>query len=220
MNLKDNVWLIAIAALIMGGLVGFALASSGRISAATTDEPEKVAFDTKATTLRMDLNTLLREHAAMGAKTLIDLYDRKDTSSQEELMMNNGDLITEQVNTIYGDESGKKFADLWMKHMDEYKNYTTAVVNGDPAGMDSAKTNLDEIANDLGEILGSDALPAEQITALLNEHIIGTLAIVDAHAARNAAEETTLIKASYDQAGKMADSLAQGIINSHQDIFK
>jgi hypothetical protein len=218
MNVKDNVLLIAIGALIIGGLSGFIFATARGISAAN-DEPTQVAFNTKATDLRVELNGLLREHAVMGGKTLMDLYDGKDISAQEKILMTNSDNLKGVIGRVYGQEPSNKFADNWTAHMEEYKNYTLALRNGDQLGQENARQNLEKIAEDLGMLFGSESLPSEQVSALLKEHIGGNLAIVEAHAAADSQKEAMLVKASYDQAGKMADSLTQGITSDRSELF-
>lgn len=187
---------------------------AGQVSGSSTNQPIKDAFDTKATNLRVMMNTLLREHAAFGANTLIALYTGADTSKLEQLMKTNGTELMAVIQNIYGSSTANTFSNLWTKHMEEYKNYTIARKNTDNNGMTTARQHLQAIATDIGNLIAgrSKNLASSDVSSLMMEHINGTLAIVDAVAKGNATSSASLMKTAYDQAGTFADVLTKGMI--------
>lgn len=215
---RNGLYVFIAAALIIGLIGGYVFGSStsnnSEIAGAKTNQ------DMTNLNATMELNNLLREHAVLGGTTLINFYDGKDTAQLETLMDENGNKVADFIINVYGTEVGNNFSRLWMNHMQEYKNYTNAKKNNDDSGMDSAKQNLNKIAQDFGTLLASQNLPASTITNLFNEHISGTLALVDAHADDDQTKEANLIKVAYDQAGKMAAEFSTGIISDHPDKFK
>ncbi|HVZ66734.1 MAG TPA: hypothetical protein VG917_00560 [Patescibacteria group bacterium] len=206
--------LVSFAALVIGVL---AITPSTQ---AATNPGIDAAFNSKATNLRVNLNALLHEHTVLGGVTLTALYEGNDTTRLEQLMDANEMKIAALVQSVYGSDKKNKFVKLWTQHMTEYKNYTLAKKDNDTTKMNSAKTNLQKISKDLGTTLASKNLKASTITSLMNDHVNGTLAIVDAVAAGNATDKSNLLKKGFDQAGKFADTLARGIILDHSSMFK
>ena len=143
--------------LMVGAVIGFVLGNSDK-SLATMSPDNTPQVSSSASALTLNMNTLFREHAVLGALTLTSMYDGKDTSELENLLNINGSQITSQVKSIYGGDVSGKFSTLWKNHMEEYMNYSNAKKNGDEAGMQSAKNNLSQISDDLGKLLESKNL--------------------------------------------------------------
>lgn len=51
-------------------------------------------------------------------------------------------------------------------------------------------------------------------------HIDGTLAFVDAVSQNNTQQQALLMQQGYDQAGKFADALAQGMLMEKPSLYK
>lgn len=218
--MKTASFLGVIIALIIGGFAGWGIARTSSygaiLPAASPAQGNAVsqAFSSKAAGLRLTANSLFREHAVGGAASLSALYAGVNISQLNQLVQNNGSQISALIARFYGQNTGNQFQQLWSQHMVQYQNYTLARKKNDTAGMATAKQNLSDIANNLGVLLASQSknLKDTQIRDLMMEHINGTLAIVDAVATGNSGQAVNLTKNAYDQAGKFADVLSQGMM--------
>ncbi len=206
--------------LITAGIVTIVLSATPSFASPhvvfiqSTNTQVNSAFNSKAANLRLTLNNLLKEHTVMGAIMLGKLYEGKNTTQLESLMISNGDQITAIITKTYGTNVGNQFSKLWTEHMQEYKNYTIAEKNGNTTGMNTARANLYTIASQMGNLLGkaSKNVSSQTITNLMTSHIDGTLAFVDAIASGNETTAANLMKQGYDQAGQFADGLTHAIL--------
>jgi hypothetical protein len=227
MNKSSNITGM-IVALVAGLIIGWVIKGVMPVNTLTagnvaTSAPVQMNFDSKsASDLRNNLNSLLREHTITGALYLSGLYGGADVSAFDKYMTNNTNNLVLVVNNVYGKATADEFKSLWMQHMDEYKNYTLAKKANDPAKMTSAKNNLKDIAAKIGTLFskGGGNLKAADVTKLINDHVNGTLAIVDSVATVNIGKSIDLMKTGYDQAGLIADTLANGMIKDKPDMFK
>lgn len=201
-------------------LSGAFLYSKAFAQSSTPNPVVDQAFNSKAATLRMTLNNLLKEHTVLAATTLKSLYKGENTTALQQLMDANQSQLATLVQNGYGTNVRNTFVQLWNAHMQEYKNYTIAEKNHNTAAMNTARQHLATIAGRLGTLLAGDNLSASTITTLMQQHINGTLSFVDEVAKNDPAGEATLMKKGYDQAGIFADSLTRGILFDNLDLFK
>lgn len=221
--MKNKILLIVIIGIIVGMLVHLTPAKAATPSVTNTTDSQAInsSFHSNSTSLRLQLNNLLREHAALGAVTLTALYQGADTTHLMQLMNNNQTQLTAVVGQVYGTNVANQFNTLWTQHMKEYENYTLAKKKNDTAKMNQAKKSLQTISQKLGTLFSnsSNHLSASTVSSLMQQHINGTLAVVDTVAAKNATGNADALKAGYDQAGQFADVLAQGMILDKPNLF-
>lgn len=120
------------------------------------------AFHIKAANLRLNLNMLLRESAAMGAETLEALYKGEDITGFTQVMQNNANQLANSVQNEYGKQAREMFLQLWMAHMTEYQNYTMGRKKDDSAAMSQARQHLQIIASKLGTLLSGSERPSQR----------------------------------------------------------
>lgn len=175
---------------------------------------------------RLKLNVLLREHATLGALTLAALYKSMDTTRLMQLMNDNQNQLADEIQRIYGNNTDGSnvrdtFVTLWSQHMMEYQNYTLARRNNDTNAMNTARQNLQTISEDFGNLLGRTgrSISASTISGLMKDHVNGTLSFVDAVSQNDTTQSVNLLKSNYDQAGRFADALAQGMIADRPELF-
>ncbi len=222
--------LIALVVLAGVGFAGWRLSrtkvSSGRTALVQAQENPGAAaagqaFDSGAANLRLTLNNLLREHTYLNAEFLTALYQNADTSQPQQLLKDNQDQLAALIQNAYGGDIRNRFIDLWSRHMSEYQNYALASRSNQTAKMSAAGQNLDSIADDMGKLFAAAGgnLDAAALADLMREHNNATLAIVDAISHRDTGLAATLTKTSYDQAGRLADTLARGMILDKPNMF-
>jgi len=194
-------------------------ASNPAIHARSTQEIN-TAFNSPASNLRLQMNNLMHEHAAVGAVTLTALYEGANTTGLMQQMTTNGNQIASYVQQAYGMDAHNTFVTLWTQHMQEYQNYTVARKNNDTAKMNSAKQHLQMIAVKIGNLFGAgQSTTANDVSSAMTDHIDGTLAIVDAVAKGNTTQTALLTGNGYNQAGTLADVMTRAMLLHNPNAF-
>ncbi len=218
-----------ITVIVVGTLikfVGHVMASSQTptnanpaMNARSTQEIN-TAFNSPASNLRLQMNNLIHEHAAVGALTLTALYEGANTTGLMQQMTTNGNQIAEYVQQAYGTNARNSFVTLWTQHMQEYQNYTLARKDNDTAKMNSAKKNLQTISQKIGNIFGAgQSTAADEVGNAMTDHITGTLAIVDSIAKGNTSQTVQLSGKAYTQAGTLADVMTRAMLLHNPNAF-
>jgi hypothetical protein len=146
---------------VAGGLVlsGCAPATTSVPPAATSPSPSpsahhgEAAGDPSARDVRLLLERLLGHHAILmvrlmrgrleGEADFVDAADRALRRNTEELKGT--------VASVYGEEAGNNFEQLWTEHIVDLDAYSAAVADGDDGAADQAMRDLDDYAARYGQ---------------------------------------------------------------------
>jgi hypothetical protein len=102
-------------------------------------------------------------------------------ASAATLDQNSQDLAG-SVGSVYGEDAGNAFLELWRTHIGFFVDYTTARANGDQEGQDTAREGLDAYRADFGAFLESanPNLPQDAVAEELVPHVDSVFAAIDA----------------------------------------
>ena len=106
---------------------------------------------TPAIDLRVGLGRLLGEHAFLLME-LIGVNDAERRAYGDALAENSG-ALQDAVTSVYGDDAGARFRDLWDLHITLLLAYADAAQAGNSGRMQAAKDGLGRYMTDLGELL-------------------------------------------------------------------
>lgn len=217
----------AVVALIIGGIGGYALgmgkdddnknnASNSSAQAATTDTP--------AAGLRAMLTGLQEEHVSLAsAATRAGFDGTASFAPAAGSLDNNSRDLQKAVASVYGEEAGNKFYEIWNSHIGFFVDYTKAAKAGDQAGMDKAVQNLNGYVDAISTFF-SDAnpnLPKEAVAQLIGEHVMLLKATVDQYGAGDIAGSYAKQRETRAQIGdKIAATLSGAIVKQYPDKFK
>ncbi len=203
-----------------------ATATTGMDTASPTADAspvaEMVTSDTGAAALRTVLTVLLQEHVYLaGAATGAAIGGRADEfdAAAATLDMNSVQL-SEAIGSIYGDDAGDAFLDLWRNHITMFVTYTQAAATGDEAGKADAQADLEAYGLTFGEFMESanPNLPAEAVAAELAPHVATLLAAIDAQVAVDPMAFELLREAAMHMP-MTAAVLANGIATQMPEMF-
>ncbi len=146
--------------------------------------------------LRADLTGLLQESALLTGLALAETVAADGDAAAPGPA---GALAAVEANTVAlsvamepDDEPARvAFAEIWRGHIDDFVDYTTAVVGDDAAGIERSSAALEVFRDDLGLLL-SDRYPAltkEAVAEELVPHTDSILAYADARVAEAAGAE-------------------------------
>lgn len=221
---KTAIITVAVLATAIGGGLGYAMANNsdnGKESSQTASAAP--ATDTKAASLRVLLNNLEAEHVDLAAAATRAGFDGdKSFEAAAGALDKNSRSLSAAVGSVYGDEAGQKFYEIWNSHIGFFVDYTVAAKKGDKAGMDQAVQNLNGYVDAVSTFL-SDAnpnLPKEAVAQLVSEHVVLLKDAVDKHGAGDFAGSYESQQAARTQiTGKIADTLAGAIVKQKPEAF-
>jgi hypothetical protein len=173
--------------------------------------------------LRTALNRLLQEHAFLtAAVTGATLGKRADEAKAATAALDRNSLdLARNVGSVYGDDTGRAFLELWRQHIVFLVDYTRATSAKHRAMREDAVRNLAGYAEDFAAFLASanPHLPAPALTELLRAHVAGLTALVDAQAGGDAAAAYTRLRELAGHMQRIGDPLAAAIVKQFPDRF-
>lgn len=225
MNEKNNSQKLIIGliiGLLIGGAVGLAMNKQDNSSKNNTSSSIK-ATDTKAADLRVLLNNLESEHVDLASAATRAGFDGLPTfNASAGALGKNTDKLSEAIASVYGEEAGSKFKEIWASHIGFFVDYTVAAKSGDKAGMDKAVSNLNGYVEAISTFLSSanPNLPKDAVAQLVSEHVTLLKEAVDKHGAGDfAGSYDAQSRARVQITNKIADTLAGAIVKQSPDKF-
>ena len=168
----------SIAVAMLGIALVFApvaLASPRAVGSGPADAaqaPEGVLV--RASDLRVTLSRLLGEHAylAMQAMRTGVVGGADFAAAAEALEANTVDLV-ELISSVYGEDGGEHFGELWRSHLGYVVDYAVGVAANDQAAMDTALAGLSRYEADLVAFLSAanPYLVEAETASMLGEHV-------------------------------------------------
>lgn len=229
MESKSNKTMLAIATLVvgivLGGVTGYAMNNNKEETDNKQASQSSSAPDTatKSADLRVALNNLEGSHVDLATAATRAGFDG-DPSFQAAAgaLSHNTDELSAAVASVYGEEAGAKFKEIWASHIGFFVDYTVAAKAGDKAGMDKAVQNLNGYVEAISTFFSNanPNLPKEAVAQLVTEHVGLLKEAVDRHGAGDFAGSYDAQHRAHDQiTNKIADTLAGAIVKQSPDKF-
>lgn len=214
----------AVVALVLGAGAGYMIGNKdGGDKQSNNESSQSVATDTKAADLRALLNNLESEHVDLASAATRAGFDG-DPSFQAAAgaLGKNTDSLSAAVASVYGEEAGAQFKDIWASHIGFFVDYTVAAKAGDQAGMDKAVQNLNGYVEAISAFLSSanPNLPKDAVAQLVSEHVGLLKSAVDKHGAGDYAGSYEAQRQAREQiTTKIANTLAGAIVKQKPEAF-
>ncbi|MDQ3123100.1 MAG: hypothetical protein M3Q14_00210 [bacterium] len=214
---------LVLAALVFGGLGGYALGNSmgddSDNKAVTSSQP---TTDTKAADLRAMLTGLQQEHVALASAATRAGFDgaRNFPAAAASLDNNTNDLAA-AVGSVYGADAQKQFDDIWTSHIGFFVDYTTGAKAGDKAKMDKAVKDLGGYVDAISTFFSgaNPNLPKEAVAQLINEHVMLLKGTVDKYGAGDLAGSYEQERQTREQIDGIAATISGAIVKQSPDKF-
>ncbi len=213
-----------IVGLFVGGGIGYAMNNNGG-----DEKPQSSASistkdtDTKAASLRVLLNNLESEHVDLASAATRAGFDGDPAfTAAAGALGKNTDELSAAIGSVYGEEAGTKFKEIWASHIGFFVDYTVAAKGGDQAGMDQAVQNLNGYVEAISIFLSgaNPNLPKEAVSQLVTEHVGLLKEAVDKHGAGDfAASYDAQSRARTQITNSIADTLAGAIVKQKPEAF-
>lgn len=209
--------------LLVGGGIGYASGNMGGDDHSEGTSHSVATTDSKAAGLRTLLNNLEAQHVDLAAAATRAGFDGDESFPAAAGALNqNTEELSAAVASVYGEEAGEQFKEIWASHIGFFVDYTVAAKAGDKAGMDKAVQNLNGYVEAISTFLSgaNPNLPKDAVAQLVTEHVGLLKEAVDKHGAGD-------YEGSYDAQArartqittKIADTLAGAIVKQNPDKF-
>ena len=168
-----------------GHLSGVATALAGGIA---TQQGLEGQADSGPAALQTSLTGLFADHeylAGMSVLTAVQAGgDLKDPTfvAAATALDNNSVQLADTVGSVYGDEGGKQFLDLWRAHIGFFVDYTLGTATGDAKMAKKAQKDLDGYRSDFGAFIEGateGGLMQADVESALDPHVKSTIAAID-----------------------------------------
>lgn len=130
--------------------------------------------ETTGVELRATLDSLLSEHYALAVDSMMKVYDGDEAADAAVAALDaNAADMEPVIASVYGDEGGAAFVEIFDKHNMGTDDYAAAVKADDEAMQEEALAQIQSFVDEMGEFLGTATegnLPEDGATAALREH--------------------------------------------------
>lgn len=172
--------------------------------------------------LRLTLDRLLGEHTYLAAIAMrARLDDATDLDAAAVALEANSAELADEIGTIYGDDAGAAFGELWRSHTAHYLDYVAAVADDDSGAADAALEGLGTYRSDFSAFL-ADANPfleAPALEALLETHTEQLVEQVAAYQAEEYDAAYSTLREAYAHTAELAAGLAGAIVDQFPQVF-
>lgn len=179
--------------------------------------------DTPAIDLRAQLNYTFSEHAGLAVMAMQDGADGAASFDQAAgALMANADDLSAAVGSVYGEEAGAQFAEIWGSHIGYFVDYVKATGAGDAEAQAQAKEDLDGYIVEQAALLDAATegrVPAEALEEGLTTHVSQLLASFDAYAAGDFETAYAEMRAAYAHMAMPAAGLSAAITDQFPEQF-
>lgn len=182
---------------------------------------------TGAAELRAGLTSLLQEHVYLAGAAISqavqaggDMEDPAVVSATDTLDANSV-ALSDAIASVYGEDAGAQFLELWRNHIGFFVDYTLGGATGDTAAQDEAKQKLDDYRADFGAFVESatgGSLDAGTVAEELQVHVDSLVTAVDDILAGSPDVYPDLREAAQHMPGTAA-ALAGAIAEQNPDQF-
>lgn len=217
-----NRWMRVTVAAAGIAVVAAALALPAR-NVRGAGAPSMATSMTRAADLRVALNNLLTEHAALAASATAGALAGRTAQfrAAAAALDANSDDVIRAIGGVYGEDAARAFGPLWKKHIGFVVDYTTGLAAKDRAKQERAVSDLLGYTQELGAFLSSatKSLPAAAVADLVKMHILTLKDVIDAQAAGNTPRVYTELRRAMGHMGMVADPLAEAIVKQFPERF-
>lgn len=221
--LKKSVLIVII--LIVAGLAGFMIgkrhSTDGKSNDPSASGSEESVYSS-ASDLRKALNIALAEHISLTSETVRASYDNHESSTAlVDQLDKNSQEIAGIIGGVYGEEAKSAFLKTWRDHVTFFVNYTVSAKSNDKEGKEQALSDLEDYSRESAEFFAglNSNLTADSLKPLFTKHRDLIIALIDDYVGAKYVESLDKESQAYEQAGKLADTLTDGIIKQFPDKF-
>ena len=218
--MKRSMSFLLVIAAVVAASVGVIAATAGTSPAtkskAAMPQHSHASHASPAADLRVTLDRLLGEHAALAMNaTNLGYSGSKSFPAAAKSLDQNSVALSKAIGSIYGTKAANTFLNgkfQWRAHINFFVDYTVALAKKDKAGQAKAVANLKRYTKEHGAFLAkATGLPTLAVQNDLLGHVLELKNQLDAFAKGNYTKSTALYRDAYQHMFMTGDLLAAAI---------
>ncbi|TFD98423.1 copper amine oxidase [Jeotgalibacillus salarius] len=222
MKLKKSMFVVPMSLMLL--MPTAALADDHGDHSEHAESGMEMGTATPAAELRITLDTALTEHAFLAIEAMRKGVDGAEDFDQAAAALTaNSDDIAAAVSSVYGEENGAAFLEIWNSHIGYFVDYVTATAEEDQEGIDQALAQLEEYKVEQAAFFATateDRLPAAALEEGLQMHIDMLLMTFDAYAEGDFETAYTHEREAIMHMSGFAEQLSVAIADQFPDQFE
>ena len=191
------------------------MASSGNMS---------LDVSSPASDLRATLDQLLSEHAYLAVVAMQKGIDGADDFDQAAGALNqNADDLSAAVGSVYGDEGGEAFKEIWKSHIGYFVDYVKATGAEDEEAKQKALDDLDSYRVEQAAFLDKATegrLKAADLERGLKVHVTQLLTSFDSYVAGDYDATYSNLRKAIEHMYMVGEGLSGAIVDQYPDKFE
>ncbi|WP_188456962.1 copper amine oxidase [Virgibacillus oceani] len=196
-------------------------ANGGLVNAASMDSSP--AVETAAVDLRADLGHLLSEHAFLAIEAMRNgAAGSEDFEASVGALKANTEDLSAAIASVYGDEAGQSFNDMWSAHIGYFVDYVNATAEGDKEAKQAALDELSQYRKDFSKFLETatgERLEAGSLAEGLQMHVNQLIGAFDSYVAEDYQKAYEHEREAISHMHMVAKGLSAAIVDQFPDKF-
>lgn len=197
------------------------------LSSAITDKFTEKLDNTKAVTpaadLRATLNYLLSEHAGLAMMAMQNGIDgSEDFAASAAALSANTDDLSAAIASVYGEEAGQAFKDMWSGHIGYFVDYVKATGAKDEAAQKAALKELEQYRADFSAFIEKATggeVPASALSEGLQVHVNQLIGAFNSYVDKDYDKAYESIREAYGHMYDSSKAISGGIVAQSPDKF-
>ncbi|MDR7071225.1 copper amine oxidase [Fictibacillus barbaricus] len=197
---------------------------SSAISDQFKDKFENSKAVTPAADLRSNLNQLMTEHASLAVLAMQNGIDGSpDFEASAASLNENTEALSKAIGSIYGEEAGAQFKEMWSAHIGNFVDYVKATGAKDETKKEEAQKALDSYRAEFSKFIETATegrVKADGLSQGLQEHVNQLTASFDAYAAKDYDTAYEKAREAYAHMLMPAKGLSGAFVDQFPDKFQ
>ncbi|MFC7747399.1 copper amine oxidase [Lentibacillus kimchii] len=191
------------------------------VSAETSDNSPSV--DNAALDLRADLGHLLSEHAFLAIEVMRNGADGSEGFQESvDALESNTEDLSDAIASVYGEEAGQSFNDMWSAHIGYFVDYVNATAEGDEEAKQAALDELSQYREDFSQFLEKatdERLEAGSLADSLQMHVDQLIGAFDSYVAEDYEQAYNHEREAIGHMHMVAKGLSSAVVDQMPDQF-
>ncbi|MEL3973566.1 copper amine oxidase [Rossellomorea oryzaecorticis] len=216
MKFKKSYLAIPLSMTLMIPAAGTAFANDGENHSPTAVTP--------ASDLRTTLQHYLSEHAYLAVEAMRRGADgAEDFDAAANALNANTEDLTAAITSVYGEEAGNQFNEMWTNHIGFFVDYVKATGANDQAAKDEALNNLDGYRAEFSKFLETatgERLESDSLAEGLQMHVNQLVGAFDSYVAGDYDKAYEYEREAINHMHMVAKGLSSAITDQYPDKFE
>jgi len=178
---------------------------------------------TEAVELRAQLDNLFSEHAYLAVETMRKGAEgAEDFEASAAALSSNTEALSKAISSVYGEEAGNKFKDMWSSHIGYFVDYVKATGSEDEEAKQEALDELSQYRDDFSTFISEatgNRLKAENLSEGLQMHVNQLIGAFDAYVEGNYEEAYMKERKAIEHMYGVSKGMSSAIVNQFPDKF-